>query len=74
MLDRKAIASLIVQKLTDNKEALKSHFFNTKNEIGFFYIDELLPEKLVKDIYKNWIIIKSLIISTTKISISISSL
>ena len=54
MLDRKAIASLIVKKLTENKEELKSHFQKTKNDIGFFYIDELLPDELVKDIYKNF--------------------
>lgn len=54
MINRKEIALLIVEKLTNEKEALKALFQKSKNEIGFFYIDNLLPEKLVIEINKKF--------------------
>ena len=54
MVHRKEIALLIVQKLTEEKESLKERFLESQNEIGFFYIDDLLPEDLVYAVYKNF--------------------
>lgn len=54
MINRKEIAILITEKLASEKEHLKSLFQESKDDIGFFYVDDLLPEQLVKDIYKNF--------------------
>lgn len=54
MINRKEIALLIVEKLSTEKEVLKALFLKSQKEIGFFYVDDLLPEKLVNDIYKNF--------------------
>lgn len=54
MINRKEIALLIVEKLTNEKEALKDIFYKSKKEIGFFYVDDLLPEDLVNAIYKSF--------------------
>ena len=47
MNHRKQIASLIFKRLTIEKEALKKQFSERKNEIGYFYIDNLLPMDLI---------------------------
>jgi len=49
---RKEIATLIVEKLLSRKEDLKKQFSETKNEVGFFVIDNLLPDEFVLEIYK----------------------
>lgn len=49
--NRKEIASLIVNQLKENKQTLKEQFNFSKNTIGYFYLDNLLPEKLVKQIH-----------------------
>jgi Rps23 Pro-64 3,4-dihydroxylase Tpa1-like proline 4-hydroxylase len=54
MIDRKEIAVLIVKKLTAEKEFLKERFLKSKKEIGFFYVDDLLPEDLALAIYKDF--------------------
>jgi Rps23 Pro-64 3,4-dihydroxylase Tpa1-like proline 4-hydroxylase len=54
MINRKEIALLIVEKLTKEKDSLKELFLKSQKEIGFFYVDALLPEQLVHDIYKNF--------------------
>ena len=54
MIKRKEIALLIVKKLTKEKEQLKALFLKNQKEIGFFYVDDLLPQKLVNDIYENF--------------------
>ena len=53
MNHRKQIASLIFKSLTIQKEALKKQFSERKNEIGYFYIDNLLPKDLIDQIYQN---------------------
>jgi len=52
MNNRKEISLLIVERLTKEKETLKEKFLESKNEIGFFYIDNLLPNELVLTIHK----------------------
>jgi Rps23 Pro-64 3,4-dihydroxylase Tpa1-like proline 4-hydroxylase len=54
MISREQIAFLITEKLISEKESLKTLFQKSINEIGFFYVDNLLPEDLVKEVYKNF--------------------
>lgn len=54
MINRFEIALLIVEKLTKEKDTLKESFLKSKNDIGFFYVDDLLPKELVNDIYKKF--------------------
>lgn len=51
---RKEIASLISAKLITEKEVLKKQFSESKKTIGFFYLDNLLPEELALKIYENF--------------------
>ncbi|APZ48020.1 2OG-Fe(II) oxygenase [Polaribacter reichenbachii] len=53
-MKRKEIAALIVDRLNKEKQYLKSNFKKTKCEIGFFYIDDLLPKDIVLEIYRNF--------------------
>lgn len=50
-MKRTAIAQLILEKLEQNKEVLKKQFDQTKAEIGYFFLDDLLPESLALEIY-----------------------
>ncbi|QNM84363.1 2OG-Fe(II) oxygenase [Polaribacter pectinis] len=51
---RKEIASLIFKNLEGNKTDLKKQFAAHKNDIGFFYLDDLLPSELALEIHKNF--------------------
>ena len=51
---RAIIASFIVKSLQEKKGNLKSQFSKSKKEIGFFYLDNLLPEKLATILYHNF--------------------
>ncbi|KAA1247206.1 2OG-Fe(II) oxygenase [Aquimarina sp. RZ0] len=53
-LDRNEIANLILVRLKDNKDVLKKHFDATSHGIGYFYLDDLLPEKLAEEIFCNF--------------------
>lgn len=44
------ISELIVNKLSQNIEDLKIQYKNSVNEIGYFYIDDLLPDELVLEL------------------------
>ncbi|WP_378183334.1 2OG-Fe(II) oxygenase [Aquimarina sp. SS2-1] len=50
-LNRDKIADLIFLKLKDNEEVLKNHFDHSRSGIGYFYLDNLLPEEIAKDIF-----------------------
>ncbi|WP_298320029.1 2OG-Fe(II) oxygenase [uncultured Aquimarina sp.] len=50
-LNRDKIADLIFLKLKDNEEVLKNHFHQTSKGIGYFYLDNLLPDELAKEIF-----------------------
>ena len=45
MKSRKDIANLIFDKININKEDLKNQFEASKKEIGFFFLDDLLPKE-----------------------------
>ena len=53
MNHRKQIASLIFKRLTIEKETLKKQFSGSKNQIGYFYIDKLLPLDLIEEIHRH---------------------
>ena len=47
---REEIAKLIYDSIEHNKEQLKASYIASKNQIGFFYIDNLLPNDLAIDL------------------------
>ena len=47
IINRKAIADLIYKKLVTQKPILKNQFEVSKNGIGYFFVDDLLPHDLV---------------------------
>ncbi len=51
-MNRKEIAQLIFEKINENKANLKADFLLTKNAIGYFFIDDLLPNELVVKIHE----------------------
>lgn len=53
-MNRIEIANLILSKLNEHKEILIEQYQKNKNKIGYFYIDDLLPENLLEKIYKNF--------------------
>jgi Rps23 Pro-64 3,4-dihydroxylase Tpa1-like proline 4-hydroxylase len=48
---RKEIAGFILKSLQKNSKNLKEQFKQTHEDIGYFVIDDLLPENLVKQIH-----------------------
>lgn len=53
-MNRIEIGNLICKELNKNKEQLKKQFLASKNKIGYFFIDDLLPEELAKKVYQNF--------------------
>ncbi|SHM78994.1 2OG-Fe(II) oxygenase [Polaribacter sp. KT 15] len=53
-MNRTEIANLILTNLNENKDALKKQFLSSKDEIGYFYLDNLLPETVALEIYQNF--------------------
>lgn len=51
---RKEIATFMLNNLESNKADLKKQFTAHKNEIGYFYLDDLLPTSLALEIHKNF--------------------
>lgn len=49
--DSKEIANLIYKKLMSEEQTLTSLYNKTKSQIGFFYIDDLLPTDLAKQCF-----------------------
>ena len=49
---RVEIAALIAKRLEEEKIDLQSQFSESKEQIGFFYLDDLLPESLVETIHQ----------------------
>lgn len=46
-MDRVALADFIFEKISSEKKLLMQQFQASKNKIGYFYIDNLLPEEIV---------------------------
>ena len=52
--NRKYIAELIATQLNANKNVLKEQFLQNKESIGYFYLDNLLPNELVHEIHTSF--------------------
>lgn len=52
MLESEEISELIFNKIKKEKENLTEFFNTSKNEIGYFFIDDLLPESLARKCYE----------------------
>jgi Rps23 Pro-64 3,4-dihydroxylase Tpa1-like proline 4-hydroxylase len=50
-MNRKEIADLIIQRIKEDKNRLKEQFDASRDGIGYFYVDDLLPVALANDIY-----------------------
>ena len=53
-MKRDKLAEIIFQNISNKKESLKKQFLKNSGKIGFFYLDNLLPEEIVLSIYKNF--------------------
>jgi|TARA_B110000908_G_C10189384_1_gene419708 Rps23 Pro-64 3,4-dihydroxylase Tpa1-like proline 4-hydroxylase len=49
-MNRDELAKLILNRLNKDKELLKQQYDKSKNKIGYFYIDNLLPTEIVDEI------------------------
>ena len=52
MRTRKQIEELILSSLSQNSQRLKEQFESSKDEIGYFVLDDLFPKAFVTDIYE----------------------
>lgn len=52
--NRKQIALLILKNLIKNKVSLKKQFLENSSSIGFFYVDNLLPEEIALEIHQSF--------------------
>lgn len=50
-MDRIAIANLILDRMESNVALLTSMYEASKSKIGYFYIDDLLPQALAREIF-----------------------
>ncbi len=53
-MNRQDIIDLIYLKLVENKKNLEDQFRTSKDSIGSFFIDDLLPEDIAKRIYQTF--------------------
>jgi Rps23 Pro-64 3,4-dihydroxylase Tpa1-like proline 4-hydroxylase len=51
-MNRIELANLIYKRISENKIALKNQFSNSKSAIGYFFLDNLLPEEIVIKIHE----------------------
>ena len=51
MIQRREIADIIVARLLSEKHRMKTQYAESHSAIGYFYIDDLLPEDLALEIY-----------------------
>ncbi len=49
-MKRKEFSDLILEKIKQNKDSIKKQFDQSKDTIGYFWIDDLLPEDLAMQI------------------------
>ena len=50
-MNRTELALLIFEKISENKESLKRQFDASKEAIGYFFLDDLLPADIALEIY-----------------------
>lgn len=51
---RENFADLILQKIKDQKDTIKQQYHTSKNKIGYFWIDDVLPKDLALEINENF--------------------
>lgn len=51
-MKRIELAELIYKKIYNNKDVLKNQFLNSKDKIGYFYLDTVMPEDIALSISK----------------------
>ncbi len=51
-MDRIDLANIIYHKINDNKIGLSKQFEDSKQSIGYFFIDDLLPEEITLELYR----------------------
>lgn len=54
ILNRIQIADYLLESLKDKQDLLKKHFEQTSKQIGYFVLDDVLPQNLVSEIYDNF--------------------
>ena len=53
-MNRENFAEIIFKNINNNKELLKEQFLKSSNEIGFFYLDDLLPNDIALEIHQKF--------------------
>ena len=53
-LNRKDFAELIASKIVQEKDRIKTQYEVSKNKIGFFFIDDLLPAEITTYVYSRF--------------------
>uniref|UniRef100_UPI00404A8B3B 2OG-Fe(II) oxygenase n=1 Tax=Flavobacterium sp. TaxID=239 RepID=UPI00404A8B3B len=51
-MNREDLSRLIFLKIEDNKEMLTKQYQESKSDIGYFFIDDILPDEIALKIYK----------------------
>ena len=51
-MEKETLALLIFDKINQNKVSLKTQFLKSKAQIGYFFIDDLLPIAIVNEIHR----------------------
>ncbi|WPR70207.1 2OG-Fe(II) oxygenase [Flavobacterium sp. NG2] len=51
-MDREDISKIIINKIVDKSEVAKAMFADSGSKIGYFFIDDLLPQEIVSRIYE----------------------
>jgi len=50
-MNREELASLIFESIEKNKSELKLNFTQSNDKIGYFFLDDLLPKEIAREIY-----------------------
>jgi Rps23 Pro-64 3,4-dihydroxylase Tpa1-like proline 4-hydroxylase len=53
-INRLTLADLIYEKLKSERSAIEKQFGDSKNKIGYFFVDDLLPEHITQYIYERF--------------------
>ena len=53
-MTRKDFADIIFEKINHNKEICRAIYSDSKDRIGYFFIDDLLPAEITEKIYKSF--------------------
>ncbi|MFT3796799.1 hypothetical protein [Flavobacterium sp.] len=50
-LNRQKLSKLIVSSLSAHKETLKRQYAESQSGIGYFFLDDVLPEEITREIF-----------------------